>query len=82
MDTIDTIRLSKSTAVGKIPLDAFNSVQPISRLAHRFLASLALWMEKRESRRILRYLTDGELRDIGLTRSEAKTEVSKSFFWD
>jgi uncharacterized protein YjiS (DUF1127 family) len=38
-------------------------------------------MEKRESRWTLRDLTDDQLRDIGLTHSEAKTEVSKSFFW-
>ncbi|WP_371108339.1 DUF1127 domain-containing protein [Rhizobium sp. RCC_161_2] len=54
----------------------------MSRLAHRFWAPFALWIEKRESRWTLRDLTDDQLCDIGLTRSEAKTEVSKSFFWD
>lgn len=82
MDTIDTICLSKVTEPVTMPLDAFKPAQFMSRLAHRLSASLALWMEKRESRWTLRDLTDDQLRDIGLTRSEARTEVNKSFFWD
>jgi uncharacterized protein YjiS (DUF1127 family) len=81
MDTIDTIRLTKGAAPGKIPLDAFKPAQPLSRLVHHLWASLALWMQKRESRWTLRDLTDDQLCDIGLTRSEARIEVSKSFFW-
>ncbi|MDM9628231.1 DUF1127 domain-containing protein [Rhizobium sp. S152] len=46
------------------------------------LKSLAMWQAKRASRRILRDLTDAELEDIGVTRAEARAEVSKSFFWD
>ncbi|MGV1833544.1 DUF1127 domain-containing protein [Rhizobium rhizogenes] len=82
MDTIDTICLSKVTEPVKMPLDAFKPAQLMSRLAHRLLAPLALWIEKRESRWTLRDLTDDQLCDIGLTRSEARTEVNKSFFWD
>lgn len=40
------------------------------------------WLAKRESRWVLRELTDDQLRDIGLTRREAATEAKKSFFWD
>jgi len=65
-----------------MPLDAFEPARPISRLAHRLWAFFTLWMRKRESRWTLRDLTDDQLLDIGLTRSEAKTEVRKSFFWD
>ncbi len=43
----------------------------------RFLA----YLEKRETRWELRELTDDRLRDIGMTRAEARTEVSKSWFW-
>ncbi|MEZ2219429.1 DUF1127 domain-containing protein [Rhizobium sp. RCC_161_2] len=82
MDTIDTICLSKGTAPVRMPLVAFKPAKLMSRLAHRFWAPFALWIEKRESRWTLRDLTDDQLCDIGLTRSEAKTEVSKSFFWD
>ncbi|MDL2405711.1 DUF1127 domain-containing protein [Rhizobium calliandrae] len=54
----------------------------ISRLRHGLFDAFAVWLQKRESRWTLRYLTDEELRDIGLTRREAMTEVSKSLFWD
>lgn len=43
---------------------------------------LLLWQQKRASRRVLRDLTDDELLDIGVSRSEAGKEVSRSFFWD
>lgn len=82
MDTIDTICLSKVTEPVKMPLDAFKPAQLMSRLTHRFWAAFALWLQKRESRWTLRDLTDDQLRDIGLTRSEARTEVNKSFFWN
>lgn len=51
-------------------------------LIARFLRAIRAWHTKRESRRTLQFLTDDELRDIGITRSEARKEVSKSFFWD
>jgi uncharacterized protein YjiS (DUF1127 family) len=79
MDTIDAIHPAKSAMADKGSLDTFTR---ISRLARRVLDAFAVWMQKRESRWILRYLTDDELHDIGLTRREAMVEVSKSFFWD
>ncbi|QFY60236.1 DUF1127 domain-containing protein [Rhizobium grahamii] len=51
-------------------------------LIGRILRAIGNWHAKRESRRVLPFLTDDELRDIGITRSEARKEVSKSFFWD
>lgn len=48
----------------------------------RLWAFYLRWLEKRESRWVLRELTDDQLRDIGLTRREAATEAKKSFFWD
>ncbi|WP_371833394.1 DUF1127 domain-containing protein [Ferirhizobium litorale] len=48
----------------------------------RLWAAFCLWQEKRSSRLLLRDLTDEQLRDIGVTRSEAEDEVRKSFFWD
>jgi|AraplaMF_Cvi_mMF_1032049.scaffolds.fasta_scaffold00006_137 uncharacterized protein YjiS (DUF1127 family) len=79
MDTIDSIHLCKGAMADE---GATRTFAPISRLARRLLEAFAVWMQKRESRRTLRYLTDDELRDIGLTRHEAVAEVSKSFFWD
>lgn len=45
------------------------------------LAAFLSYLEKRNTRRDLRDLTDDQLRDIGVTRSEARTEVNKSWFW-
>ncbi|PST20574.1 hypothetical protein C7U61_09625 [Rhizobium sp. JAB6] len=39
------------------------------------------YLEKRETRWNLRELSDDQLRDIGMTRAEARTEVNKSWFW-
>lgn len=81
MSTIDTIcptEVSKALAAGRDT----GAAQPKSRPARRLWASFVLWMQKRESREVLRSLTDDQLRDVGLTRSEARAEVSKSFFWD
>jgi uncharacterized protein YjiS (DUF1127 family) len=49
-------------------------------------ASMIAWIvtrsEKRRSRSVLRDLTDDQLRDVGLTRSDVRREAAKSFFWD
>lgn len=45
-------------------------------------AAFLLWQQKREGRLALRGLTADQLKDIGLSRSDAAREVSKSFFWD
>ncbi|MFS8112417.1 DUF1127 domain-containing protein [Rhizobium jaguaris] len=79
MDTIDTIHPNRSTVADEGTPCIFAR---ISRLARRVLDAFAVWMQKRESRWTLRYLTDDELRDIGLTRHEAMAEARKSFFWD
>ncbi|TXH82693.1 MAG: DUF1127 domain-containing protein [Rhizobium sp.] len=52
-------------------------VFPRAALA-RFLA----YLQKRETRWDLRELTDDQLDDIGMTRSEARIETGKSWFWD
>jgi uncharacterized protein YjiS (DUF1127 family) len=48
----------------------------------RVWGKVALWQQKRASRRVLRDLTDTELLDIGISRADAGKEVGKSFFWD
>lgn len=45
-------------------------------------AAFLLWQQKREGRLALRGLSADQLKDIGLSRSDAAREVSKSFFWD
>ncbi|MFS8050297.1 DUF1127 domain-containing protein [Rhizobium sp. BR 314] len=46
-------------------------------------AVTAAWshFEKRRSRRDLGELTDDQLEDIGMTRSEARSEIGKSWYW-
>lgn len=46
----------------------------------RLVLFLRSWREKRRSRRALDRLTADDLRDIGLTRDEARREYRKSFF--
>ncbi|NYJ09265.1 uncharacterized protein YjiS (DUF1127 family) [Rhizobium leguminosarum] len=48
----------------------------------RVWAAVLLWHQKREGRRALRNLTASELKDIGVSQSDAAREVGKSFFWD
>ncbi len=62
--------------------DTRSIVRMVSGFFRASMKRVALWQEKRESRRILRHLTDAELKDIGVTRAEARVEVAKSFFWD
>lgn len=46
-----------------------------------WLAVRAWWIERR-TRHALIEMTDDQLRDIGVTRSEAQREIGKSFYWD
>ncbi|NEJ73680.1 DUF1127 domain-containing protein [Rhizobium phaseoli] len=48
----------------------------------RIWAAILLWNQKREGRQALRNLTASELKDIGVSQSDAAREVGKSFFWD
>ncbi|MBY5402509.1 DUF1127 domain-containing protein [Rhizobium sp. WSM1274] len=48
----------------------------------RIWSAVLLWHQKREGRRALRGLTATELKDIGVSQSDAAREVGKSFFWD
>jgi uncharacterized protein YjiS (DUF1127 family) len=48
----------------------------------RIWAAVLVWHQKREGRRALRNLTASELKDIGVSQSDAAREVGKSFFWD
>ncbi|MFK0165533.1 DUF1127 domain-containing protein [Rhizobium sp. NPDC090279] len=52
------------------------------RLLWTALVKFHAYLEKRATRWSLRELTDEQLRDIGMTRREARAEVSKSWFWD
>ncbi|WP_439627505.1 DUF1127 domain-containing protein [Shinella sp.] len=70
--TIDTI-------FDESGLDPRRSVRAI---AYRIWLALRAHCLKRRTRHALLELTDDELRDIGITRTEAHREVRKSFYWD
>lgn len=81
MNTIDTI--CPIAARESCPGDkGIGAAQPKPYPMRRLWALFLQWLEKRESRLVMRDLTDDQLCDIGLTRGEAATEVNKSFFWD
>lgn len=63
----DTVRRSVRPAV----FDAWSS------FARRLHTIMARWQQRRD----LRELTDDQLRDIGLTRAEARREAARPF-WD
>ena len=67
-----------------VPVSKREALQPSLQrgLLARILGRLSSWSEKREGRRVLREMSDGQLRDIGLEPGDAAKEVSKSFFWD
>jgi len=44
------------------------------------LQLLNVWYQRAHQRQQLAELTDDELRDIGVSRSEARSEASKSFW--
>ncbi|WP_414714086.1 DUF1127 domain-containing protein [Shinella sp.] len=51
-------------------------------IAYRGWLALRAHFIKRRTRLALLNLTDDELLDIGITRTEAHREVGKSFYWD
>lgn len=55
-------------------------LRKLGGMALWLVAAIEHWLEKRRSRRTLSGLNDDQLRDVGLTRAEAKAEVSKSWF--
>jgi len=81
MSTIDTI--CSAEAHDARSTETRNAVaQPRPHAMRRLWAFYRHWLEKREGRRVLRDLTNEQLRDIGLTRRQAIKEANKSFFWD
>jgi uncharacterized protein YjiS (DUF1127 family) len=53
-----------------------NTSRALAELGHGF----TVWMRRGNSRNELRYLSDRDLRDIGLSRSDAWRECSKPFW--
>jgi uncharacterized protein YjiS (DUF1127 family) len=81
MSTIDTI-CSAEAQTACLASAKVRAAAPKLSPMRRLWAVYLHWLEKRESRWVLRGLTDDQLNDIGLTRREAAAEANKSFFWD
>ncbi len=52
----------------------------LGELLERWTGAFLRWREIRNSRRALNRLTADQLRDIGLTRAEARREYRKSYY--
>jgi uncharacterized protein YjiS (DUF1127 family) len=77
----------KSDIVSIVSIDSPHEIvlprqAPATTQLGRLRAIFLLWQQKREGRLALRGLTADQLKDIGLSQSDAAREVSKSFFWD
>jgi len=48
----------------------------------RLWRAYRIWCLKRRTRRDLLDMTEEQLCDIGISRREARQEISKSFYWD
>ncbi|MGY5804644.1 DUF1127 domain-containing protein [Rhizobium sp. LEGMi12c] len=81
MSTIDTICSTEAREARSVGM-GITAAEPRPHVVRRLWTLYLHWLEKRESRQVLRDLTDDQLCDIGLTRREAAKEVKKSFFWD
>jgi uncharacterized protein YjiS (DUF1127 family) len=76
MGTIETIAdpAGSGTVRRSVRPAVFDALSSFARRLHTIMA-------RRQQRRDLRELTDDQLRDIGLTRTEARREAARPF-WD
>jgi uncharacterized protein YjiS (DUF1127 family) len=77
MGTIDTINCAAPTSTAKDGKSGH--VRRLNVLAMRIIAWLELCLERRRSRLVLLELTDEQLADIGISRSDAYREGIRSF---
>jgi uncharacterized protein YjiS (DUF1127 family) len=78
MGTIDAINAEQVAARPKTETRRFSP----GTVTAGIIAWIVARSEKRRSRSTLRELTEDQLRDVGLTRSDVRREAAKSFFWD
>lgn len=70
--TIDTISFAGN----------LRSRSSLSAVLRRSWLAFRAFLIKRRTRHALLHMTEDQLRDIGISRSEAQREVRKSFYWD
>ncbi len=61
---------------------AFARRASVRALLLRLWRACHAWHVKRRTRYSLLEMTDDQLQDIGISRSEARREIGKSFYWD
>jgi uncharacterized protein YjiS (DUF1127 family) len=66
----------QATLTQSLPLPSERTVQ----LQRSIRSTITEWMRRVQQRRELIMLTDRDLRDIGITRSDAAAEASKPFW--
>lgn len=62
--------------------DDVRSRRSLGAMLYRAWLAYRAWSIKRRTRHALVDMTEDQLCDIGISRSDARREVSKSFYWD
>lgn len=62
--------------------DGVRSRRSLGAMLYRAWLACRAWSVKRRTRHALMDMTEDQLCDIGISRSDARREVSKSFYWD
>ena len=81
MSTIETIRHTSIELVGPRPSGRRGFVSRIVRVVRSLAQQIAALIERRRGRLVLLEMTDEQLRDIGVSRSDAYREGIRRF-WD
>lgn len=75
--------MTERLATEYAPIVCPNAGMQVSKLGEtirHIVALIQLWRQRSRARRELLARTDGELRDIGITRSDAYQEADKPFW--
>lgn len=80
MVSIDTIRPDGPVRIGD-RTHAGSSTVPANTWLKAFVTAFRARMQKHRTRKQLHHLTDDQLRDIGISRAQARFEADKPFWW-
>ncbi len=72
--------ITQPLSVDLSTLSARTFVNPAARAAVKLAVVLVTWNEAYRSRQVLKQLTPDQLRDVGLTRSQALIEAKRGFW--
>ncbi len=80
MSTIDTISASGRTPTNNWSILSSHSNGGLASLPVRIFGLIEMWQARRKSRIALSRLTERELADIGISKSQAAFESNKPFW--